>query len=69
MMNNISDVVYIKSKERHSCRICGFLSDNIEIAMNHMIGEHGYRLQFIGTETDTGVGEMPFHYTVAILGK
>jgi hypothetical protein len=65
----ISDVVHLKSKEKNPCKICGFTPQSFEEAMNHMIAEHDYRMQFIGTETDTGDREMPFHYTVAILAK
>lgn len=66
---NISDIVYIKSKETYTCRICNSSTEFFEVAINHMINEHGYKLKFIGTETESNYDQMPFHYTVAILTK
>lgn len=66
-------VVKISSNESYPCPWCrtyyldGMETQKFNAACDHMIDEHDFKLQHIGTETIRGMEGEPLHTTVAVL--
>ncbi len=68
-----SHVVKISSDESYPCPRCrgfqlnGTTTEGFNSACNHLIDEHDFSLQHVGTETKHGKNGEPWHTTVAVL--
>ena len=66
------EIIRIITTDSHfhcaECKVPFGVQDFSQI-VNHYIGEHGHKLLHIGTETSLGQNDVPWHATVAILGK
>ncbi len=64
-------IVQISTGNSNGCEICHFHKpvDGFSKMVNHYIEEHGYKLLHVGTETDLGPNDVPWHNTVAVVGK
>ncbi len=67
----ISHVVELSTNTGTRCEHCstGVGLDKFTESINHYIGQHGYKLLHVGTETSHDDGGKPWHSTIAILGK
>lgn len=66
------EIIRIITTECHSyCMVCNerFVVEDFARMVNHYIGKHEHKLLHIGTETSLGPNDVPWHATVAILGK
>jgi len=64
-------IVHVSTGTKTGCEHCHFSigGDRFTESVNHYIIEHGYEILHIGTETISGFNDVPWHTTVAVLGK
>lgn len=68
---NITHVVELKSDIGVYCKHCDrkVSADDLAGSINHYIKEHAYKLLHIGSDTSRDDQGLPWHSTIAILGK
>ncbi|WP_353173679.1 hypothetical protein [Acinetobacter rudis] len=67
----MTHIVKISTDSPSSCQHCknvSFHSADFVGSVNHMLEEHDYKIEHIGTESVDG-GDGIFHYTIAVLSK
>ena len=72
-MENTKRTTTVSSNIGRGCEHCGEWvgaddSGDIGASINHYIGQHGYRLLHVGSQTSHDAEGKPWHSTVAILG-
>jgi len=68
---NINHIIHISTDVSMGCEHCHFSvgGDRFAESVNHYIEQHGYGLLHVGTETTLGLNDVPWHNTVAVVGK
>ncbi len=68
----IQHVIQVDSNKESICPDCPSkpaFKGQIAERINHLVTEHGYKILYIGTETEHAPTIGPSHFTVAILGR